>query len=72
MNSFGTAVRKARLSAGLSQRQLAELLGVGRTAICQLESGKHGLSEANLRRVAKALGITPSDVLRFGEEASDA
>ena len=51
---------KARHDAGLSQAQLAELMGTQAPAIARLEralaTGKHSPSVATLRKYAKACG----------------
>ena len=45
-----------RLSAGLTQRQLAKLVGTSASAICRLEDGEYaGHSLAMLNRIASAL-----------------
>jgi transcriptional regulator with XRE-family HTH domain len=45
-----------RLSAGLSQRELAKLVGTTASAICRLEDGDYaGHSLAMLNRIASAL-----------------
>ncbi len=47
---------KARSSAGLSQRQVAELMGTSQSAVARLESG-HKPSFKSLERYAEALGM---------------
>jgi ribosome-binding protein aMBF1 (putative translation factor) len=50
-------IHKARMDAGLSQRQLAAKVGTTASVICRLEDGNYaGHSMAMLRRVADALG----------------
>ncbi len=46
-----------RMSAGLSQGELAERMGTSHSAISRIESGQHKTSVETLRRLAEALGI---------------
>jgi transcriptional regulator with XRE-family HTH domain len=49
---------KARAAAGMSQAEIAELMGTTQSAVARLESGrgKHSPSLATLRKYARALG----------------
>lgn len=50
-------VRELRTEAGLTQRELAAMIGTKHTAICRLEDDDYeGHSLSMLRRIAKALG----------------
>ena len=49
-------LRQARERAGISQRELAELLGCTQPAVSQAEAGDASLSVATLQRFAAALG----------------
>jgi len=60
---LGEAIRKARKSTGFSQEDFAELCGVHRTYMGQLERGEKNLSFSNLLKVAKACRIKPSVLL---------
>ena len=53
-------VAERRQAKGLSQRELAELVGTTQSAIARLESAepKHSPSIATLQKYAKALGYT--------------
>ena len=50
------AVAAARASAGISQKQLAELSGIDQSDISKIERGVANPSVATLDRIAKALG----------------
>src|SRR3982751_2036640 len=51
-------VHDARVAAGLTQKQLAEMVGTGQSAIARLEDADYeGHSLSMLRRVAAALGM---------------
>jgi transcriptional regulator with XRE-family HTH domain len=53
---IGAMIRANRKNRGLRQEQLAELLGVSKSAVSQYESGKGSLNVATLAKVAYALG----------------
>jgi ribosome-binding protein aMBF1 (putative translation factor) len=53
------AVIKARIAAGLTQDQLAQLMGTTQPVIARLESGRARPSMSTLLRVAKATGTRP-------------
>lgn len=46
----------ARLEKGLSQEQLAQLIGTQRSNICRIESGNQNVSLDMLIKIASALG----------------
>lgn len=46
----------ARLEKGLSQEQLAKLIGTQRSNICRIESGMQNLSVDMLLKITSALG----------------
>lgn len=53
---FGSAMRRARLSVGVSQRGLASMAGLNQSTICRLELGTiGGLRYATLMRILVAL-----------------
>lgn len=61
---LGTAIRERRQAKKLSQEALAELADFDRTYISLLERGERNPSFTNLCRVAAALGVTPSELLK--------
>lgn len=59
MDTVGDRLRTARLAAGLSQQQLADVIGATRSAIAQVEGGiTNSLNAENLAKAAKHLGKT--------------
>jgi y4mF family transcriptional regulator len=50
-------VRTHRKAAKLSQLQLAELAGVGKTVVFDIEKGKETVKLQTLRKILKALNI---------------
>jgi len=63
---LGERVRQAREARGLSQKQLADLAGIGKTAMFDLEHGNPGVRLNTLLAVLDFLGIP----LTLGEEAA--
>jgi len=50
-------IRKHRKAAGLSQLQLAEMAGVGKTVVFDIEKGKETVQLNTLRKILKVLNI---------------
>lgn len=50
-------IRKHRKAAGLSQLQLAEMAGVGKTVVFDLEKGKETVQLDTLRKILSVLNI---------------
>jgi len=50
-------IRKHRKAAGLSQLQLAEMAGVGKTVVFDIEKGKETVQLNTLRKLLKVLNI---------------
>tara|TARA_R110002050_G_scaffold294111_3_gene451513 strand:+ start:1455 stop:1724 length:270 start_codon:yes stop_codon:yes gene_type:complete len=55
--TLATVVRDHRKIAGLSQLQLAELAGVGKTVVFDVEKGKETIQLDTLRKILAALNI---------------
>jgi transcriptional regulator with XRE-family HTH domain len=60
---IGIRIREARQAAGLTQAQLAELVGVSRSAVAQWETGRTGQVGTNLTRIAACLGVPAGHLL---------
>ena len=58
---FAIALTFARQERGLSQEELAELLGVSKAYVVRLESGEANPSIAKAGRIFAALWLTPID-----------
>lgn len=52
----GEAIRRAREAQKLTQAQLGEKMGVQRSQVCRIESGK-SISLASMMRAFRALGV---------------
>jgi DNA-binding XRE family transcriptional regulator len=53
----GTRIAMAREIAGLTQKDLALRVGIGRTQIVNLEAGRSDTGVTTLVRIARAIGI---------------
>jgi transcriptional regulator with XRE-family HTH domain len=58
--TFGTALRRLRVAAGLNQQALAAEAGVTQQAVSRLETGCSQPTWETVRRLARALGTDPS------------
>ena len=54
---FAAIIRMHRKAAKLTQLQLAELAGVGKTVVFDIEKGKETVKLLTLRKVLKVLNI---------------
>lgn len=61
--AFGEAVRKFRHDKGISQEALADLAGIHRTYIGDVERGVRNLSLLNIVRIAAALEISVTKLM---------
>lgn len=64
----GMSLKKIRENRKMSQRSLANFMGVSPAAVAQWETGANSISTENLIKLADALGCT-IDAL-FGREES--
>lgn len=60
---------EARLEKGISQSELARMIGTQRSNICRLESGAQNPSLDMVLKIAAAMGMTASFTLEDKEEA---
>ncbi len=63
MNKFNENLKEMRVSAGLTQKQLAEKLGVLERTISYWESGKRECDFDTLIKIAKCFGCSIDDLL---------
>jgi len=59
---FGERLRELRTERGLSQETLAELAGLDRNYIGQIERAERNVALVNIVRIAKALEIEPAEM----------
>jgi transcriptional regulator with XRE-family HTH domain len=62
LKSFGAAIRAERARLNLSQEDFAEVCDLHRTYVGQVERGEKNISFENIARIARALGLKPSEL----------
>lgn len=68
---IGTLIKEARTAAGLTQEQLARKVdGVTASDIGKAERGEKELTQAALKQIAKATGVTQSSLLEAAKGSS--
>lgn len=63
-------IEEKRKAQGLTQQQLAVLLGVSRQTIISLESGKYNPSILLAHRIAQTFGVRIEEIFLFEEDES--
>jgi transcriptional regulator with XRE-family HTH domain len=59
---YGQAIRILRQNKSISQEQLADLCGLHRTYISDVELGKRNVSLENIDKIASALDMNVSEI----------
>ncbi len=57
-------LKRLRESRGLTQERLAKKVGISRGYLARLEMGRHDPPLSRLRKLAKALGVPVTELLR--------
>lgn len=65
---FYENLRNARLRKGLSQKELAEKLGVARSSYCMYESGDREPNIITILKIADLLDVSTNELLGYDEE----
>lgn len=68
----GARIRQARTGAKLTQAALGEAIGLSAAEISKAERGELQLSQAGLKAIAKATGVTQASLLSGDREATPA
>lgn len=63
--SIGQKIRAAREKKNLTQEDLAKLTGIARANIARFETGRHAPKIATVQRVARALDLKTTDLLKM-------
>lgn len=64
MANIGDLIRKARTEKGMTQEELAEKVGVKKSAVAKWENGRVSeIKRSNLKKLADALGMNPNQLL---------
>jgi len=63
LQKFGKRLRACRESEDISQEKLAELSGLHRTYISDIEQGNRNVSLVNINRLSEALNVSASELV---------
>lgn len=61
----GKRVKALRNNMGISQEELADMVGLDRTYITSVERGKRNISIVNVEKLAKALQVSLAEFFAF-------
>ena len=64
---LGRKISRLRELRGMKQETLAEQLGISQQAVSKIEQSEQ-VEETTLERIAKVLGVTPTDIKNTPEE----
>lgn len=70
-NKLGRVIRQERERRRLSQEALSELAGMNRSFVGEIERGEAMPTIVTLQKLADALGIKLSELIRLYEEQPD-
>jgi transcriptional regulator with XRE-family HTH domain len=65
---FGRKVSTLRKARAISQEELAQLSGLHRTYISDLERGRRNVALENIEKIANALGQDIKELFNFDQE----
>jgi len=63
LRKFGMALRRQRRQAKLTQEDLADLAGIERSHVGNIERGENNLTLVSIVKLCDALKVNPSDLL---------
>jgi len=66
LQKIGDRIRDLRSARQLTQAELADKCGLHRTFIGSVERGERNVAILSLRKIAKALRVTPAELLTDG------
>lgn len=61
---YGQVIRNIRLSKKISQEALADMVGIHRTYMSDVELGKRNVSLENIEKISLALCVPISEIFR--------
>ena len=66
--AFGIVISRLRVQKGLTQERMSGLAGIARSHLVALENGEKTVKLDTMWRIADALEIKPSELIRRMEE----
>lgn len=70
MSTIGENIRRNREKRGMTQKDLAEKVGITLGAISQIEAGKTGKKFDTLRDICISLNVSADEILNLEKENS--
>lgn len=64
-NKFGRAIRALRVTAGLTQEELADRAGLDRSYIGGVERGERNPTLSVIEKIAEGLGVTEAELFSY-------
>ncbi len=71
MEKLGEKIRKIRDLKGLSQENMADMLGLSLPTYADIERGKKDVTIGRLETIAERLGVTLNDIMNFNDRISN-
>jgi len=68
---MGEKIRLLRTMKGLSQENMADMVGISRLTYGEIERGKSEPTTDRLEKIAEVLGISTDDIETFGDKVSN-
>ena len=68
--AFGITISRIRVAKGLTQERMSGLAGIARSHLVALENGEKTVKLDTLWKIAEALEIRPSELIRKTEAES--
>jgi len=68
---WGQRILAARLAAGLTQVEVAHAMGVVQQVVSRWELGIAAPRDDNRRRLARLLGVNPSELFAYPDDDTD-
>ena len=68
--TFGIVISRLRVQKGLTQEKMSGLAGIARSHLAALEKGTKTVKMDTMWRIAEALEISPSELVRMNEKES--
>jgi transcriptional regulator with XRE-family HTH domain len=62
---FGSNVRRIRTAKNMTQEKVAELAGLHHNYVSSVERGERNISICNIARLAEALSVTMSELVKI-------
>jgi len=62
---IGSNIKKARMAAGITQKELAERMEVTQKDISRWENNSRGITASSLAKLCKELGVSADEILEL-------